>query len=70
MYGPVFPWGGRRLIFTDQTSAPSAAGDGNFQAGDWVVTTAPSAGNPPGWVCVTGGPGGTAVFKAMANLQA
>lgn len=70
MFGPIFQWGARKLIFTDQTSPPSVATDGNFSQGDWIITTAPTASNPPGWVCVAGGTGATATFKALANLAA
>jgi hypothetical protein len=42
--------------------------DMTYEAGDVVWSTAPAAGGSPGWVCTTGGVGGAAVWKAMANL--
>lgn len=50
------------------TAPPSVAGDGTYQQGDIMYNTAPSASNPPGWMCVTSGTPGT--WKAMANLAA
>lgn len=41
---------------------------GTWNQGDKVWNTAPSAGGPPGWVCVASGSPG--IFKAMANLAA
>jgi hypothetical protein len=44
---------------------------GYYVAGTKIWNSAPTAGNPLGWVCVTSGiAGSTAVFKAMANLAA
>lgn len=41
-----------------------------FGTGDRVAKITPAAGGSPGWVCTTGGAGGTAVFKAESNLAA
>lgn len=41
---------------------------GTWNRGDVVWSTMPSAGQPPGWVCVASGTPGT--WKAMANLTA
>jgi hypothetical protein len=46
-----------------------ATGGGSFQDGDIFKNSAPASGGPAGWVCTTAGTaGGTAVFKALANL--
>lgn len=47
------------------TAAPVA---GTYVQGDMVFNSAPTASNPMGWMCVTGGTPGT--WKAMANLAA
>lgn len=47
------------------TAAPAS---GTYVQGDMVVNSAPTAGNPMGWMCVSGGSPGT--WKAMANLAA
>lgn len=41
-----------------------------YAVGDKVWKSNAAAGGSPGWVCTTAGAGGTAVFKAMANLAA
>lgn len=49
--------------------AEPASGDWNL--GDVIWKTNPSAGSSPGWVCTTGGTAGAgAVFKAMAAVAA
>lgn len=48
------------------TAAPVSGGV--YTQGDIVWNTAPSASNPPGWMCTSGGSPGT--WKAMANLAA
>jgi hypothetical protein len=57
---------GNNFIFP----AVAAPTDPNQQylVGDEWRNSAPAAGGSPGGVCTTAGPGGTAVFKAMANL--
>ena len=55
--------GGKRHHYG--TAAPTS---GDWEQGDIVWNTAPSAGGPPGWMCVTSGSPGT--WKAMANLAA
>lgn len=47
------------------TAAPTI---GTYARGDIVWNSEPSAGGPPGWVCVTAGSPGT--WKAMANVAA
>jgi hypothetical protein len=47
------------------TAAPT---NGAFVQGDMVLNSAPAAGGPMGWMCVSGGSPGT--WKAMANLAA
>ncbi len=58
-------FGGRMVMRSD--SAPSDA-DMTFEVGDQVWKFTAAAGGSPGWVCTTGGAGGVAVFKAMANV--
>lgn len=41
-------------------------GTGTYKKGDIIWNHSPSAGGPPGWMCVTAGSPGT--WKAMANL--
>lgn len=60
-------FGGRMVMRSD--SAPTDP-DQTFEVGDQVWKFTVSAGGSPGWVCTTGGAGGTAVFKAMANVAA
>jgi hypothetical protein len=55
--------GATGLTDAEGTAAPVA---GTWARGSRVWNTTPSAGGPPGWVCVTGGTPGT--WKAMANL--
>jgi len=46
-------------------------GEGLWLAGEVIWKTDAAAGGSPGWVCTTGGTGGSsAVFKAMASLAA
>jgi hypothetical protein len=59
--------GGRMVMRSD--SAPSDT-DMTFEIGDQVWKFTASASASPGWVCTTGGIGGAAVFKTMANLAA
>jgi len=47
------------------TAAPVT---GTWARGDVVWNIEPSAGGPPGWVCVVAGEPGT--WQAMANLAA
>jgi hypothetical protein len=47
------------------TVAPSS---GTFVQGDMMLNSAPAAGGPMGWMCVTGGNPGT--WKAMGSLAA
>jgi len=49
-------------------SGTAAPVGGAYARGDMVFNSAPSAGGPPGWMCVTAGSPGT--WKAMANLAA
>lgn len=58
------PWGETNFIWFS-TAAPSAASEGPYNKGDWVVITAPTASNPVVYVCVTAGNGATAVFKTL-----
>jgi hypothetical protein len=58
-------FGGRMVMRSD--SAPSDP-DMTFEVGDTVWKFTVAAGGSPGWVCTTGGVGGVAVFKAMANV--
>jgi len=58
-------FGGRMVMRSD--SVPSDP-DMTFEVGDQVWKFTVAAGGSPGWVCTTGGAGGTAVFKAMANV--
>jgi hypothetical protein len=60
-------FGGRMVMRSD--SAPTDP-DQTFEVGDQVWKFTVAAGGSPGWVCTTGGAGGTAVFKAMANVAA
>jgi len=46
--------------------AAAAPTTGTWVVGDKIWSSAPTAGNPPGWVCVAGGAPGT--WQAMANL--
>ena len=55
--------GGRTEIYSDVTPAA-----GSWQVGDRIWMLTPAAGASPGWVCVTAGSGGAAVWKAMAAL--
>lgn len=70
------PWGTARLNFPQGfglagkkvrsgTAAPVADA---WLVGDMVFNSAPSAGGPMGWMCVTAGTPGT--WKAMANIEA
>lgn len=59
--------GGRMVLRAD--SAPTDV-DQTYAVGDQVWKLTAVAAASPGWVCTTGGAGGTAVFKAMANLAA
>ena len=49
-------------------SAPTDV-DQTYAVGDIVWKTTPTTGAAPGWVCTTGGAGGTAVFTEMGNLD-
>ena len=40
-----------------------------YAVGDIIWKITPTTGAAPGWVCTTGGAGGTAVFTEMANLD-
>lgn len=58
--------GGRMVAYAN---APPTDVNQIYASGDQVWNAAPAPGVPPGWMCTTGGPGGAAVFKAMANLS-
>jgi hypothetical protein len=58
---------GRAVI---RASAAPTDADQTYVAGDQVWYPAPTAGGSPGLVCTTGGVGGVAVWKDMANLAA
>jgi hypothetical protein len=58
-----FGLGGRKVL--SGTAAPAS---GAFNAGDMLFNSAPAAGGPMGWMCVTAGDPGT--WKAMPNLAA
>lgn len=52
------------------TSAPATDIGVLYVVGQMILKANAAAGALPGWVCTTAGAGGTAVFKAMANLAA
>ena len=60
-------WGSFNKMYWG-TAAPTLSTDGTFQKGDVIWNNTPSASNPPGWLCVTGGSPGT--WKAMGNIAA
>lgn len=66
---PVFsllgPDGPDFYLSTDN-NPPSHAGDGNFNLGDIIWNSAPTAGGTLLWVCTTAGTGATATFKGVA----
>ena len=74
--GGTWYYGGGRYVAPDTSLSRSmvwlsaAPTDGTWARGDIVWNSSPSAGGVPGWVCVTAGSGGTAVFKEMASLKA
>lgn len=49
------------------SSVPSAASDGPFKVGDWIVNTSPSSGGNAFWVVTVAGTGATATFRAVTN---
>jgi hypothetical protein len=52
------------------TSPPASVGAGiTYTTGQVIWKKDVAAGGPPGWLCTTGGAGGTAVFKEMADLD-
>jgi len=57
---------GGTIFYMKQEFATTAPTRGNWDRGDIVYQEAPTADNPPGWVCVASGTPGT--WKAMANL--
>lgn len=58
-------WNGTRKILWSSAAAPAS---GTWTRGDIAWNAEPSAGGPPGWMCVASGTPGT--WKAMANLAA
>jgi len=56
---------GPNVWLSTSNAAPSSAGDGYFNVGDWVINTAPAAGGTLLWVCTGAGTGATATFKAV-----
>lgn len=64
--------GGRLEMRMTSSAATTLIADTTqtFQQGDTIIYTDAAAGSAPGIYCTTGGAGGTAVFKAMANLAA
>ena len=52
------------------TFAAASPSTGTWTRGDIVWNSAPAASTTPGWVCVTSGTAGSAVFRAMAILAA
>jgi hypothetical protein len=48
----------------------SVPATGNYNRGDIIWNTLPSAAGTPAWVCTTSGTTGVYVFKAMANVAA
>lgn len=57
--------GGRMVMYAD--SVPTSPLQ-IYEAGDRVNKLTPAVSQSPGWVCTTGGTGGTAVFTPLANL--
>ena len=50
------------------SAAPSVAGDGTFEVGDFVRNSEPAAGEAYGWVCVTrGAPGSWKAVEGIAS---
>lgn len=60
------------IACTDAIGASPNSATQYYSVGSRVWKNAPAAGSEPGWICTTAGlgGGGTAVFKAMANLAA
>lgn len=59
-------WQDQRSVFYGVTFP--APGDGNFRKGDIVYNVAPTPGGNVGWVCVSGGAGGT--WKTFGTIEA
>ena len=64
--GP-FMLGPMRIFLSAAGAPPSAAGDGVYELGDWIINRAPAAGGAgiSHWICTTAGVGGTAVFTSV-----
>lgn len=60
-----FQWGEVNQMWF-ASAIPSAATDGPFKVGDWIVNTAPTAGGTAVWICTTAGTGATGTFKAVS----
>lgn len=64
---PTVGIGNRMIMRSD--AAPTETSQ-TFEVGDQVLTWTVAAAGSPGWVCTTGGAGGTAVFKALPAVAA
>lgn len=60
-------YGGRVELYADATPTDT---DQIYEVGDKIWKLTPAGSASPGWICTTGGAGGTAVWNAMANLAA
>ena len=62
----LFGEAGPDFYMSTDANPPSHAGDGNFNVGDIIWNSAPTAGGVLLWVCTGAGTGATATFKTVS----
>lgn len=63
----ITPWSSEGPSIYSGSAYPTAAGQGTYNVGDWIVNTAPTAGGTAAWVCTAAGSPGTWKVIALAS---